>query len=247
MKIPYIKLYTADLLAASRHLTAEQLGEAILGICESAFENNTLYEPETTREKDFFAMLNHWKDESADCYRNHKKIGRKGGRVSQQKNKKIDGSEIPAPASSNVNKHTETETKTETDTETEKYISTAQAGAAQGVSSFSGPKETADNPPPAKKKTQLQLFSNEVLAHFEQHVVTDAQKGIWFKRNCRCLRDILNFCEQDIPLALRTIQVCILRLKKSGLTGGYEAVCRFLPDYYAQAKVELEEEYGYTK
>ena len=50
MKIPYIKIYTADLLAKSRHLSAEQIGNAMIGICEQAFENETLYEPKNEAE-----------------------------------------------------------------------------------------------------------------------------------------------------------------------------------------------------
>ena len=93
-----------------------------------------------------------------------------------------------------------------------------------------------------KKKrelNQLQQFSNEVLAQYEEPM-NDVQKGIWFKRNARCLTDILNFCGKDIPLALATIGECADRLQKAGLKGGYEAVCRNLPEYYAQAQKALQ-------
>ena len=124
---------------------------------------------------------------------------------------------------------------------------TAQACAAQDASNFSGEKETTHQPPDESAKNQLQTFANEVIKHFEAHVQTDAQKSVWFRRNCRCLKDILAFCGQDNKLALQTIYECIMRLKKDGLSGGYEAVCRNLPEYYAKAKSTLEEEYGYTK
>lgn len=93
-----------------------------------------------------------------------------------------------------------------------------------------------------KKKrelNQLQKFANEVLAQYEEPM-DDVQKGIWFKRNCRCLTDILNFCGKDIPLAVATVGECVERLEKAGLSGGYEAVCRNLPEYYAAAKKKLE-------
>lgn len=99
--------------------------------------------------------------------------------------------------------------------------------------------EQAGKSPNPKKLNALQNFSNSVIAAFEDNM-NDTQKGIWFKRNCRCLSDILNFCGKDIPLALETISVCVERLEKAGLKGGYEAVCRNLPDYYEQAKARLE-------
>ena len=99
--------------------------------------------------------------------------------------------------------------------------------------------EQAGKSPNPKKLNALQNFSNSVIAAFEENM-NDTQKGIWFKRNCRCLSDILNFCGKDIPLALETISVCVERLEKAGLKGGYEAVCRNLPDYYEQAKERLE-------
>lgn len=90
-------------------------------------------------------------------------------------------------------------------------------------------------------KTLLQQFSNQVIERFERPIQTDTQKSIWFKRNCRCLRDILNFCNRDIPLALQTISVCARRLQQAGLTGGYEAVCRNLPEYMTRAQQELKD------
>ncbi len=114
-------------------------------------------------------------------------------------------------------------------------ISTARAenGPAQGTQDFSSlKKQTATNP--------LQTFAGKVITFFEQEVKTPAQKEIWFKRNARCLKDILRFCGEDIPLALQTIDVCLEQLEKSGLWGGYEAVCRNLPEYMAQARGKME-------
>lgn len=88
-----------------------------------------------------------------------------------------------------------------------------------------------------KKLNNLQLFANAVWDRFEsrESEYTESQKGFWFKRNARCLRDILGFCEQDIELALETISVCCGVLEKAGLTGGYEAVCRNITNYYPEA------------
>ncbi|MBR1980184.1 DUF6291 domain-containing protein [Candidatus Proelusimicrobium excrementi] len=87
---------------------------------------------------------------------------------------------------------------------------------------------------PKPKLNKLQEFSNRVIEHFEE-LKTDDQKAIWFKRNCRCLSDILKFCGGDIDVAVECIAVCVERLEKAGLKGGYEAVCRNLPDYYREA------------
>ena len=64
MKIPYIKIYTADLLAKSRHLSAEQIGKALIGICEQAFENQTQYRPDNEAEGALFDLFTQWKNES---------------------------------------------------------------------------------------------------------------------------------------------------------------------------------------
>lgn len=95
------------------------------------------------------------------------------------------------------------------------------------------PKKSAK---PKRQLNNLQKFSNEVLANFEPEVTSDAQKAVWFRRNCRCLTDILQFCGGNIDLALGCIYVCGTRLQKANLRGGYEAVCRNLPDYFAEAK-----------
>lgn len=64
MKIPYVKIYTADLLAKTRRLTPEQIGNAMIGICEVAFENETAYKPQNEAEEAFFNLLLEWKSES---------------------------------------------------------------------------------------------------------------------------------------------------------------------------------------
>lgn len=99
---------------------------------------------------------------------------------------------------------------------------------------------------PKKEKilNPLQEFSNEVAKKFER--LEDFQLGIWFKRNCRCLSDILKFCggkKEDIPLAIECINVCCDIMAKKGFEGaGYEAVCRNLPYYYGEAKKRLNKE-----
>lgn len=92
----------------------------------------------------------------------------------------------------------------------------------------------AEKPSKPRKLNNLQEFSNRVIAEFED-LQTQDQISVWFKRNCRNLSDILKFCGGDIDIALECIAVCVERLEKAGLKGGYEAVCRNLPDYYREA------------
>ena len=100
--------------------------------------------------------------------------------------------------------------------------------------------EQAEKSSKPRKLNNLQEFSNRVIEHFED-LKTDDQKAIWFKRNCRCLSDILKFCGGDIDVALECISVCVKRLEKAGLTGGYEAVCRNITLYYEEALKRVTE------
>ncbi len=112
---------------------------------------------------------------------------------------------------------------------------TAQPKAAQTQSAVSLKK-------PEKQPRQiLTQFAQEVAKRFESAIQNPTQYAIWFKRNVRCLKDILEFCDYDTKLALQTISVCATRLEKAGLSGGYEAVCRNLPEYMVYAQRELEE------
>lgn len=103
---------------------------------------------------------------------------------------------------------------------------------------LTAPKAAGSVPKP-KQLNDLQKFAKAVAERFEEPM-DKVQLGIWYKRNCRCLTDILNFCGKNIPLGLETIGVCVRRLEKAGLSGGYEAVARNLPEYLAQAKKQME-------
>ena len=253
MKIPYIKIYTADLLAVSRHATYEEIGRAVVGICEKAFGYADTYQPQTKNESTLFALLDEWKQESAAALKQKRLAGKKGGLARQQKLTLSDGSTACFSASSTPLKHTETETDTETETkyiftvasqqDTKESASLPPAGASpttQNLTTLTHPKPKEKPQPTAPKRTLLQDFSNEVLKNFEPDVQTDAQKQVWFKRNCRCLTDILNFCNKDIDVAIATVYACFSRLEKANLKGGYEAVCRNLPQYFSEAQKLLQ-------
>ena len=220
MKIPYIKIYTADLLAVCRKLTDEQLGSAVLGICEQAFENDTAYLPDTPQEERLFALLTQWKDEALESYEQNKKKMKKARSARWKKQENVVGKSLRNMFEGGIAQQTDTET------ETENISLTAQAPAAQG--------ERAKTPLPAE-------FVDRVIERFEQAVATPAQREIFVRRNARCLKDILGFCDHNISLALQTISVCARRLEQGGVSGGYEAVCRNLPEYYEKAKQELQE------
>lgn len=129
-------------------------------------------------------------------------------------------------------KHIDSDSVVDSDSDINKQLLTAPKVADHAQSS-------------PKKLNDLQKFSNAVIENFESNVQTPEQKRIWFKRNCRCLTDILTFCNKNIPLALGAIEACVVRLQKANLSGGYEAVCRNLPEYMAQAqKDNLEANYA---
>lgn len=115
MKIPYIKIYTADLLAKSRKLTAEQIGSALIGICEQAFENYTDYIAKTESEEAFYEMLMCWKNESVFSLKQKKKAGRLGAKKTNEKRRLSDGGTAVLSADGIPKRHTETETDTETE------------------------------------------------------------------------------------------------------------------------------------
>lgn len=241
MKIPYIKIYTADLLAKARKLSPEQIGRAVVGVCEQAFENQTDYIPKTELEQAFFDLLMEWKQESIAALKQKRSAGKNGAKKRWQIEKRnvqlSDGSTAILSANGRqIQKQIQSNKNT--------YCEPAAAGLKKCRGNENGTEKTANSRPAqgetgARVKTPLQEFSNAVLAEFEDPM-NDTQKGIWFKRNCRCLADILNFCGKDIPLALQTIRVCVDMLDKAGLKGGYEAVCRNLPEYYAQAQKAMQ-------
>ncbi len=241
MKIPYVKIYTADLLAKTRKLTPEQIGRAVVGVCEQAFENQTDYTPQTEPEQAFFDLLMEWKQESVAALKQKRSAGRNGAKKRWQSEKQnaqlSDGSTAILPANGRqIQKQIQSNKTT--------YCEPAAAVLKKCRGNDNGTEKTANSRPAqgetgARVKTPLQEFSNAVLAEFEE-LETKDQIAVWFKRNCRCLSDILKFCGGDIQVSLAAIRVCVERLEKAGLSGGYEAVCRNLPEYYHEAKKRLE-------
>lgn len=150
--------------------------------------------------------------------------GKLGGRPKKQTVfEKANGFlENPKKANGFLEKHNDNDVDIDNDIDKLQLL-TAEKSAEQAEKSSS------------RKLNNLQIFSNRVIEHFEPSLQTKDQKGVWFKRNCRCLSDILKFCGGDIDVALECIAVCAERLEKAGLQGGYEAVCRNLSLYYEQA------------
>lgn len=121
MKIPYIKIYTADLLAKTRRLSAQEIGEAVIAACELAFEGSTDYEQCLSNASDnakaFFNMLKEWAEDSKEALKVHRERAQKGAQTRWQKSAAIVGAKAYAQAMLKHNAkqcHTETETETET-------------------------------------------------------------------------------------------------------------------------------------
>lgn len=118
MKIPYIKIYTADLLAKTRRLSPQEIGEAVIAACEMAFEGSTDYKPAQANAQAFFNMLNDWTAESKDALKAQHSRAKKGAQARWQKSEVLDGAQAftkEMPKQSICQCQTETETDTETD------------------------------------------------------------------------------------------------------------------------------------
>lgn len=118
MKIPYIKIYTADLLAKTRRLSPQEIGEAVIAACEMAFEGSTEYKPAQANAQAFFNMLNDWTAESKDALKAQRTRAKKGAQLRWQKSEVLDGAQAftkEMPKQSFTQCHTETDTDTETD------------------------------------------------------------------------------------------------------------------------------------
>lgn len=118
MKIPYIKIYTADLLAKTRRLSPQEIGEAVIAACEMAFEGSTEYKPAQANAQAFFNMLNDWTAESKDALKAQRTRAKKGAQARWQKSEVLDGTQAftkEMPKQSFTQCHTETDTDTETD------------------------------------------------------------------------------------------------------------------------------------
>lgn len=117
MKIPYIKIYTADLLAKTRRLSPQEIGEAVIAACEIAFEGSTEYKPAQANAQAFFNMLNDWTAESKDALKAQRTRAKKGAQARWQKSEVLDGTQAftkEMPKQSICQCQTETETDTET-------------------------------------------------------------------------------------------------------------------------------------
>ena len=248
MKIPYIKIPIADIYAYLAPLDNESKGRIFNAVLEfGLYQNWADLELSETGQKSYTAVKevveNEIKSYKKFCKEQKQKIKKRW-----EKNEFSDGTAVLPPWLY------QTEAEAEADAEDNKLLPAPKKNGAGSEREKTEPEKIKTGPVKKsetplfggdrflKKKrelNQLQRFSNEVLAQYEEPM-NDVQKGIWFKRNARCLTDILNFCGKDIPLALATIGECADRLQKAGLSGGYEAVCRNLPEYYAEAKKKTE-------
>lgn len=230
MKIPYIKLYTSDVLAKSRKLNNEQIGRLVLSACEIAFEGSTENAPQNEAESAFFDMLNEWMNEAKTALKQKKNAGKKGGLATQKKYKVSDGSTACFSASSTSLKHTDTDTDTETNTKTETDNKTTNS--KQPFAVLKNQKE--------QKPNRVYDFGSWVAKVFD-YPMDENQFNIWFKRNCRTLKSILDFSGDNMQKGFLMIQACLDKLNENNLTFSYESVIRRAPEYFAQAEKWYEE------
>ena len=239
MKIPYIKIPIADVYAYLAPLDDASKGQIFNAVLEfGLYQNWADLELTEAGQKSYTAVKEIVENETKN-YKKFLKMQKEKIKKRWGKNEFSDGTAV-------CTRNNKAETEAETDIN---KLLTAQQSCAgpepekiktEAVKKSETPLFGGDRFLKKKRAlNQLQRFSNEVLAQYEEPM-DDVQKGIWFKRNARCLTDILNFCGKDIPLALATIGECADRLQRAGLSGGYEAVCRNLPEYYAEAKKKTE-------
>lgn len=226
MKIPYIKIPIADISAYLAPFDNETKGKIFQAVLDFGLYQQWADLELPERAKIGYAAVK-------EIVENEIKSYKKFCKEQKEKAKKMwDKKQNHDEAVALPTRHNQTKTETETKTE---YINKL----------LTAPKVAERAPSLPKKLNDLQKFSNAVIENFETNVQTPEQKRIWFKRNCRCLTDILTFCGKNIPLALGAIEACVVRLQKANLSGGYEAVCRNLPEYMAQAqKDNLEANYA---
>lgn len=224
MKIPYIKIPIADISAYLAPFTFEEKGKIFQAVLDFGLYQKWADLELSERGQIGYSNVQEIVENEIKSYKKFCKEQKQKIKNHWAKVKSADDTTVLPQR----NNQTETETKQETETDIKNILTkTAQ-------------KSADSKPKPKRELNDLQKFSNAVLERFEDPM-DDVQRGIWFRRNCRCLTDILNFCGKSIPLGLETISVCIDRLQKAGLSGGYEAVCRNLPEYMAQAKKRVGE------
>lgn len=220
MKIPYIKIPIADVSAYISSFSDEAKGKILQAVLDFGLYQEWADLELSEREKIGYAAVQEIVENEIKSYKKFcREQKNKAKKMWDKKQNHDEAAAMPSPKFTKC--QTETETKAETDIN-KQHTAAPAAGQLK----------------PNPKLNKLQNFSNAVLAEFE-NLETKDQIAVWFKRNCRCLTDILRFCGGDIPTALETIRVCVERLEKAGLTGGYEAVCRNLPEYYQVAKKRL--------
>lgn len=220
MKIPYIKIPIADVSAYISSFSDEAKGKILQAVLDFGLYQEWADLELSEREKIGYAAVQEIVENEIKSYKKFcREQKNKAKKMWDKKQNHDEAAAMPNPKFTKC--QTETEAKAETDIN-KQHTAALAAGQVK----------------PNPKLNKLQNFSNAVLAEFES-LETKDQIAVWFKRNCRCLTDILRFCGGDIPTALETIHVCVERLEKAGLTGGYEAVCRNLPEYYQAAKKRL--------
>ena len=220
MKIPYIKIPIADVSAYLSTFDNETKGKIFQAVLDFGLYQKWADLELPERAQVGYTAVQEIVENEIKSYKKFCKEQKEKIKKHWEKIKSTDDTNV-LPLRNN-----QTETKTETEYKYKRH--TAEPKSADTIIK------------PKRELNDLQKFSNEVIKNFEPDVKTDTEKAIWFKRNCRCLSDILNFCGKNIPLGIATIDACCEKMGQAKIEGfGYEAVCRNLPFYREEAKKKL--------
>lgn len=106
----------------------------------------------------------------------------------------------------------------------------------------------AKPPDPLSVKSPHRLFEfGKWVAEIFDYPMDDNQQQMWFKRNCRTLKSILDFSGDNMQKAFLMIKACMDKLNENNLTFSYESVTRRAPEYYAKAEQWYLEGYRMQK
>lgn len=106
----------------------------------------------------------------------------------------------------------------------------------------------AKPPDPLSVKSPHRLFEfGKWVAEIFDYPMDENQLQMWFKRNCRTLKSILEFSGDNMQKAFLMIKACMDKLNENNLTFSYESVTRRAPEYFAKAEKWYFEGYRMKK
>lgn len=158
--------------------------------------------------------------------------GRKGGLQTQLQASQANasGEETSKPSKS---KHNDSDSDSDSDSSKDKTKQQLlTAGKPQGIKPPKEDKSQKEKPKQPRKLNALQEFASKCCWLFEPDDMKKTQMGIWFKRNCRDLADILKYCGGNEFDAVGTIDTGLDILADAGFKDvSYAAIVRHIQRY----------------